>query len=412
MTEIDENTLVEEGAIPPNNFHDYIERIREVSHFELEVPDDIVTRVKAECKHLLVDDETILSAAAAIQSGHLILQGPPGTGKSSLARALCRAFNASVLPVTAHEDWTVFEVVGRLELHSNEEHREEIRPVNGFFTEAAIRCAGSIVRHFDDSAEPQAEWLLIDELNRAYLDKAFGELFTVIGTDEPLPITLPHQRIGNRELVVPRRLRIVGTINSVDRQFVNSLSQAIRRRFTFVTVDIPPPKRDDEEWSLEIANGSSLAVREFALVATKAAGRVARRFTSSNPDEYNERLGVILGRLENEWFGGACALFDFVAALRYVSYNDEHAHVPIGTAQLIDTMELFFNRALAEGINGTDADQTMDWAASVKIVPLLEGGSVPPDLIRDLAERQGAPFNGASKREMRRIVAAGLYYVE
>ena len=412
MTEIDQNTLVEDGAIPPNDFHDYIERVREVSRYELEVPADIVSRVKTECNHLLVDEETILSAAAAIQSGHLVLQGPPGTGKSSLARALCRAFNASVLPVTAHEDWTVFEVVGRLELHSNEEHREEIRPVNGFFTEAAIRCAGNIVRHFDDPAEPQAEWLLIDELNRAYLDKAFGELFTAIGTDEPLPITLPHQNIGNRELVVPRRLRIVGTINSVDRQFVNSLSQAIRRRFTFVTVDIPPPKRDGEEWSLEPANGSSLAVREFALVVKKAAGRVAGRFTSNNPDEYDDRLGAILAQLENEWFGSAGDLFDFAATLRYVRRDDEHAHVPIGTAQLIDTMELFFNRALAEEIYGTNAGHAMDWAASVKIVPLLEGGAVPPDLIRDLAERQRAPFNVASRREMRRIVAAGLHYVE
>ena len=107
------------------------------------------------------------------------------------------------------------------------------------------------MKHFDTPSEPQAEWLLVDELNRAYLDKAFGELFTVIGTDELIPITLPHQRVGNRELVIPRRFRMIGTINSVDRQYVNSLSQAIRRRFTFVTVDIPTRRQSGENWSLE-----------------------------------------------------------------------------------------------------------------------------------------------------------------
>ena len=134
--------------------------------------------------------------------------------------------------MTAHEDWTVFDVVGRLELSITAERKEEIRPVNGFFTEAVIRCANNIVRHFDEPEEPQAEWLLIDELSRAHLDKAFGELFTVLGTDDLVPITLPHQKPGNRDLVIPRRFRIIATLNSVDRQFVNSLSQGLRRRFT------------------------------------------------------------------------------------------------------------------------------------------------------------------------------------
>jgi len=73
--------------------------------------------------------------------------------------------------------------MGRLELRLHNDRKEEIVPVNGYFTEAVIKCANATVRHFDDPNEPQAEWLLIDEMNRAHMDRAFGELFTVLGMD-------------------------------------------------------------------------------------------------------------------------------------------------------------------------------------------------------------------------------------
>ena len=90
------------------------------------------------------------------------------------------AFHVSTFPVTAHEDWTVFDVIGRLELRLDSDRKEEILPVNGYFTEAVIRCANAVVRHFDEPSEPQAEWLLIDELNRAHMDRAFGEQLNLL----------------------------------------------------------------------------------------------------------------------------------------------------------------------------------------------------------------------------------------
>ena len=46
---------------------------------------------------------------------------------------------------------------------------------------------------------------------------------------------------------------------------------------------------------------------------------------------------------------------DFVASIRYVRHGAEQPHLPIGTAQLIDTVELFLVRALAEEIGATEA---------------------------------------------------------
>jgi 5-methylcytosine-specific restriction protein B len=396
MAQIDENTLVEEGAIPPEDFHNHIERIREVSDYELEV---------------WVDPVALQEILAAVQVGHVVLQGPPGTGKSTMARALCTALGVSVFPVTAHEDWTVFDVVGRLELAITAERKEEIRPVNGFFTEAVIRCANSIVRHFDEPDEPQAEWLLIDELNRAHLDKAFGELFTVLGTDDLVPITLPHQKPGNRDLVIPRRFRIIATLNSVDRQFVNSLSQGLRRRFTFVTLDIPRRRSSAEQWT-ESGSASSLAVKEFHVVLRKAAARVARRLTSLDPTKADAKQKELAAKLGKELIAPMKQLFDFIERIRYVGPSDDSPHLPLGTAQLIDTAELFLTRVVQEKIPSQKAAFIIDWAVAIKIAPLFDADIVAPELLKEFANELQPPFNEATRRELLRIVAAGMHFVD
>ncbi len=409
MANVDEDTLVEQGAIPPTEFHDKIERIREIAEYEIESPADLTTRLEQATAKLLIPPETLNAAAAALRVGHVVLQGPPGTGKSSLARALCEAFNASIFPVTAHEDWTVFDVIGRLELRLHEDRKEEIVPVNGYVTEAVIRCANTTVLHFDDPAEPQAEWLLIDELNRAHMDRAFGELFTVLGTDAAIPITLPHQRDGNRNLVIPRRFRILATLNSFDRQFVNNLSHAIRRRFTFISVNIPDKRPAGAAWNGEDA---SLAVREFHLVLDRAASRVANRLTSLEPARTQDVRQGIFDRLTGPLSGVVQSLFDVVEQIRYAGPDDQIPHLPIGTAQLIDTVELFILRVLQDHVNDANAPSTMDWAVSVKLVPLFDSDVVAPDVVKVFAEHLNAPFSVATRREMLGIVAAGMHFVE
>ena len=370
MPDVDEATLEDQGAIPPTEFHDKIERIREIADYDIDLPADLSKRLERATQDLLISPETLQAAAAALQVGHVVLQGPPGTGKSSFARALCDAFQVSTLPVTAHEDWTVFDVIGRLELRLHEDRKEEIVPVNGYFTECVVRCANSIVRHFDDPAEPQAEWLLIDELNRAKMDRAFGELFAVLGTDSALPITLPHQREGNRNLVVPRRFRIVATLNSFDRQFVNNLSQAIRRRFTFITVNIPDQRPESVDWS-SADDTAVLAIQEFQIVLQKAAARVAKRLTSLDPSQTPQLTDHVKGRLTGPLKPLVGDLFDLIERVRYAGPEEKAPHLPIGTAQIIDTTELFVLRLMQDNVPDEGAGDILDWAVSVKIVPLL-----------------------------------------
>lgn len=407
MAEADEKGLVDAGALPPDDFHGAIERIGEIAKYQLEVPGDLVGLVERELGDVFIDRRTIEAATAALLAGHLVLQGPPGTGKSTLARALCRAFNATVLPVTAHQEWSTFEVIGRQELHVRQDGSEEIVPVNGFFTEAVIRCAGSIVRHFDEPALPQATWLLIDELNRAHIDRAFGELFTVLGTDETIPIVLSHQTKGNRQLVTPRRFRIVATLNTVDRQFVNSLGQGLKRRFSFVTVGIPPRRPDGFDWN---GGQDAPAQREFKTVIRRSADRAARKIVDEEdvPTKTAELTmflnGSALDQLRN--------LFSLIETVRYTRRDDDHPHVPVGTAQLIDTVELFVLRLHASGLDEGLIPDTLDWAAAVKLAPLFDADNVTQPALEAFVADLQAPFTTAFRKELREILAAGQYFVE
>lgn len=399
MAEAKAESFIKNQGMSPDDFHDYIPRMAEVANERLNVPSDLNDRLAAAANDLLLESTLLHELSAAVLAGNVVLQGPPGTGKSSLARALATAFNVDLYPVTAHEDWSTFEVIGRQELRINDDGKEDFVPVDGHFTEATIRCAGNVPQNQDDPSEPQATWLLIDELNRAHPDKAFGELFSVLGTENPVDITLSHQRAGNDVLVVPRRFRIIATINSVDKQFVNSLSQGLRRRFTFLTVDIPMKKPAGQAWG----SGTSLAAREFRVAQDEAVRRVAAALGRPTED-----VGGYLSDTTTQ--ANVAALFDTLEKVRYADSESTFPFVPVGTAPVIDTLQLFLVRCILDATDAGDAAAVLDWAASVKLVPLFEAGGVDSVRLAALAESLPTPFSTKTRSAMLAVASDGLYY--
>lgn len=408
MSTLKENELISAGTLPPDDFSDCIERTVEVARFELLPPDELAEHIEGIASDLLVSEGCIRECVAALQVGHLVLQGPPGTGKSTLARRLAEVFNAEYLYSTAHEGWTSYDVIGRHELRREHGEAEKLVPVNGYFTEAAIRCAGAYVRHADNPAMPQAAWLLIDELNRAHPDRAFGELFSVLGTDDAAPVTLSHQPAGQRLLYTPRRFRLVATMNSTDKQYVNGLSHALRRRLTFVNVDVPPPRSPGQHWTTD----KGLAGQEFARVPAWAAGRVVRKLKDSGGAIVDvARLNSILAQDPKKAYE---ELFGFVELVRYSPDASTYPHLPIGTAALIDTLELAFSLLLQSGDEVTQVErfaQALDVATALKIVPLFEGGEIGRTQLRSLASMLPSASWTRTRQAIGRVAADGMYFV-
>jgi len=320
---------------------------------------DIVGRVKAgiAAKRLVIPDldQFVGRAVAALLAGHVILQGPPGTGKTTVARVLAEAFEANLEIVTATSEWSTYDVIGGLQPSLG----GGFAPTLGAASRAVLACAESVLA--DTGVGIQATWLLIDEFNRADIDKAIGPLYTVLsstaGVDlDRTPMDLWFERGARRELWVPSRFRIIGTMNDVDTSFVNALSQGLTRRFQFISLPTEVGAADDE----------------VAAVFEQASERwLTERGVSVSGDYANVRA----------------ALVGIVGHLR----DPDRAAWPLGTAQVLDVWRavLIHTDGTENGLHGLSE---LDEAVAAIIVPQAANLSLAKLLsIRESLDAAGLP---------------------
>mgnify|MGYP000651510553 CR=1 FL=1 len=201
----------------------------------------------------LCDEEPEFSKVIKTSFAHLIagknvvFYGPPATSKTYLAKKICGYIcgEDNFAIETANAEWSYFDVVGgRVPKEGGGTEFEE-----GIILRATEKCR----RMLEKTGRPY--WLIIDELNRANLDLAFGRIFTQIDIDhreEPL-----HSFVKNRKehlYFMPLSFRILATMNTYDRSLLFSLGYAFMRRFAFIPVGslLKEHQEDEEIEELEI----------------------------------------------------------------------------------------------------------------------------------------------------------------
>ena len=343
-------------------------------------PEPLLTQLIAELRrHILIDESVVRDIYHALLGGHLILTGPPGTGKTELARLIPEilwqseeiientndadkqtttrltthtAYTTTL--VTATADWSTRTLISsimpivrgeKVFYHTQYGHlilailrNWTADPLTPEYWGKAQRIRSRAKTFYNNQQEEEfhGHWLIIDEFNRAPIDIALGEAMTALSSGEALQLLIAGKAV---KLPLPKDFRIIGTLNSFDRHYLNQISEALKRRFTFV--EILPPSRIHRQ-------------AEQAMVLFKALKEVAHISEAAiiiDPSYviWTDKVAVssdATGTYDDNWSDPEHPLSDILYDIAWPLFEVIRIYRQLGTAQAI----ALFRQILIRGI--------------------------------------------------------------
>jgi len=318
---------------------------------------------KELAKVLLINDDKLEEIISALIMGKsVLLTGAVGTGKTHLATILPEiawkeygGYHSMVY--TATSDWTTQNVIGGIipKVDSDKKIIYEIQ--KGCVTNTVSlnwkegtskskeRDPYEATNIEEDLQKFRGVWLVIDEFNRANIDKAFGQLFTSIEYKKmQVPTIDPGESF--EELIIPDDYRIIGTLNTADKHYLHSLSDALKRRFSII--EIPIPDYEEKE-------------KELYFVIKKATHNLDATVNLVLSDEQKT---FVRGKGDADAENIVDTLYTLMTFIREIK--------PLGTALLISMLRFMIVNHSLDLVEKKDWDSSLDSALVTSIIPQIE----------------------------------------
>lgn len=369
MANLDQIEQFNKGNIFPEDYSLTYVATKHISAKAISIPGNVLEKLKSKIKEkglYFGNDDVLSEIVTGLVKGNIILQGPPGTGKTTLAKIICEVFNVDYDEATAISDWTTYDTIGGLQPDFDGKN-EILVGKNGCIVESILHCCNTVVRNEHYSGEKQASWLILDELNRCEIDKVFGELFTVFGSDSlsaQRSIRLWYEKDENKKRIyIPNRYRIIGAMNNIDKNFVYDISQGLSRRFTFIEI-LPP---EEEYLDEEVKNAKNQSQKR---VSEKISAYGGVNIDDSYYAKVNGNAAFVSAESD---------LKELIRHIRYAKEDDaSYLGLPIGTAQIIDAYETAFitfvmGERKSDEMRKDEFVAVFDSVIASRIIPQMDG---------------------------------------
>ena len=305
-----------------------------------------------------------------ISGKNILLTGPVGSGKTHLASNLPRiAWKYSSEVYTATTEWTAQDVIGGIYPKVSDDGKVTYRIKPGCVYDTVVKNSDCKADMADDPGRGGV-WLVIDEFNRANIDHAFGQLFTALEYRTLKVPTTGSESFEEKHILGD--YRIIGTLNTADKHFLHTLSDALKRRFAIVEIGSTEERYVEMKYVVKkvlkdlravdpnnenIENVEKISKQLDKIVKSKKSGNGSVKTSVQYKEKHAERKQVMTG--EEPWI----SLRDLHNLLSYIRRNK-----PLGTELLIS----MFKFILMHHSMNDNWDKSLDMALTATVLPQLE----------------------------------------